>query len=114
MASLHRSLSFQGGRDSKEELITQRSRSKSIGTRRFTIHFTEVRETKGLEFDVVVVPDLGAFNLDSAVGRNQMYVAITRAKHALILGSDDRCQVREEIRTLERNHLVHVRELALH
>jgi hypothetical protein len=53
---------------------------------RFDIHFTPVFETKGLEFDVVVIPDLEAFNLESEIGRNQLYVAISRAKHALFLG----------------------------
>jgi DNA helicase IV len=83
-------------------------------TRRFTIHFTEVRETKGLEFDVVVVPDLGAFDLDSAIGRNQAYVAISRPKHALILGCDDRCVARPAIEILERNCLIRVKDLPSH
>jgi hypothetical protein len=55
-------------------------------TGRFDIHFTHVYETKGLEFDVVIVPDLGAFELESEIGRNQAYVAISRPKHALFLG----------------------------
>jgi DNA helicase IV len=83
-------------------------------TRRFTIHFTEVRETKGLEFDVVIVPDLGAFDLDSAIGRNQVYVAITRPKHALILGCDERCAAGPAIEILERSYLVRVKDLPSH
>jgi DNA helicase IV len=55
-------------------------------TRRNDIHFTSVRETKGLEFDVVVVPDISSFALTDAIGRNQLYVAITRPRHALLLG----------------------------
>jgi hypothetical protein len=83
-------------------------------TRRFTIHFTEVRETKGLEFDVVIVPDLGAFDLDSAIGRNQAYVAISRPKHALILGCDDKCVTNSAIEILERSCLVRVDDLPSH
>lgn len=57
-------------------------------TRRFDIHFTNVRETKGLEFDVVIVPDIGRYALDNEIGRNQLYVAISRPKHSLLLGCD--------------------------
>ena len=55
-------------------------------TKRVNIHFTEVRETKGLEFDVIIVPNLGSFELGCAIGNNQAYVAISRAKHALMIG----------------------------
>jgi DNA helicase IV len=59
-------------------------------TRRHDIHFTEVREAKGLEFDVVVVPDISSFDLDSAIGCNQLYVAVSRPRHALLLGCEHR------------------------
>jgi DNA helicase IV len=55
-------------------------------TARFDVHFTNVYETKGLEFDVVIIPDLGAFEFDREIGRNQAYVAISRAKNALFIG----------------------------
>jgi superfamily I DNA/RNA helicase len=45
-----------------------------------------VYETKGLEFDVVILPDLGAFDLENEIGLNQAYVAISRPKHALFIG----------------------------
>jgi hypothetical protein len=83
-------------------------------TRRFTIHFTDVRETKGLEFDVVVVPDLGAFELDTAIGSSQAYVAISRLKHALILGYHDNCIPKSAIEVLERSRLVRVNDLPSH
>ena len=82
-------------------------------TKRVNIHFTEVRETKGLEFDVVIIPDLGVFELDEIIGRNQVYVAISRAKHSLLMGcSSDRVD-RPEIRTLEREGLIAIREAAV-
>jgi hypothetical protein len=83
-------------------------------TRRFTIHFTEVLETKGLEFDVVIVPDLGAFDLDSAIGRNQAYVAVSRPKHALILGCDDKCIAKPAIEILKRSCLIRIEDLPSH
>ncbi len=58
-------------------------------TRRFDIHFTDALEAKGLEFDVVVVPDVGAFKLSDALGRNHLYVALSRAKHSLFVGCHD-------------------------
>jgi len=54
--------------------------------RRYDVHFTSSLETKGLEFDAVVVPNIGSFAIDTEIGRNQMYVAISRAKHALFVG----------------------------
>ncbi len=59
-------------------------------TRRNDIHFMEVRETKGLEFDVVIIPDVGLFNLKGAIGCNQLYVGVSRPRHALLLGCDAR------------------------
>lgn len=58
-------------------------------TRRNDIHFTEVREAKGLEFDVVIVPDISVFDLSTVIGRNQFYVAISRPRHALLLGCQE-------------------------
>jgi DNA helicase IV len=75
-------------------------------TGRFEIHFTQVYETKGLEFDVVIVPDLGAFELENEIGRNQAYVAISRPRQALFLGcSSSKCQSKE-ISTLVTSKLV--------
>jgi hypothetical protein len=75
-------------------------------TRRFDVHFTEARETKGLEFNIIMVPDFGAFALDTAIGRNQAYVAISRAKHALMLGCSRARVRRTEIGLLAQNNLL--------
>jgi DNA helicase IV len=77
-------------------------------TRRFEIHFTVVYETKGLEFDVVIVPDLGSFELENEIGRNQVYVAITRPRHALFLGCSSSGRRSKEISILVENELVKV------
>jgi hypothetical protein len=80
-------------------------------TRRFNIHFTEVRETKGLEFDVVIVPDIGSFALNTVIGRNQAYVALSRPKHCLVLGCSDVFVVRPTIETLKKNNLIYIRDI---
>jgi DNA helicase IV len=69
-------------------------------TKRVNVHFTEVRETKGLEFDVVIVPDIGAFEWDDVIGRNQIYVAISRAKQSLMMGCTNRSGERPEVEDL--------------
>jgi hypothetical protein len=82
-------------------------------TKRVNIHFTEVRETKGLEFDVVIIPDISSFELDGFIGRNQVYVAISRAKQSLLMGCVSGRIDRPEIRRLEREGLVLVREVSI-
>jgi DNA helicase IV len=45
-----------------------------------------VSEVKGLEFDYVVVPDAGAREYpDDAASRRTLYVAVTRARHQVVL-----------------------------
>jgi hypothetical protein len=83
-------------------------------TRRFNVHFTEVREVKGLEFNVVVVPNLGSFALDNEIGRNQTYVAITRPKHSLLLGCTSEATKLPEIDILETLGVVCVLDLPTH
>jgi hypothetical protein len=80
-------------------------------TKRVNVHFTEVRETKGLEFDVVIVPDLGSFALDGVIGRNQAYVAISRAKHALMLGCAEKYKDKTEIRLLREKRVISIRDI---
>jgi superfamily I DNA/RNA helicase len=82
-------------------------------TKRVNIHFTEVRETKGLEFDVVIIPDLGTFKLGDSIGRNQVYVAISRARQSLLIGCDSGRIGQPEIRKLEQEGLVSFREIPI-
>jgi hypothetical protein len=50
------------------------------------VQVTTVDEIKGLEFDFVVVPDAGARDYpDDAASRRAMYVALTRARHQVVL-----------------------------
>jgi DNA helicase IV len=82
-------------------------------TKRVNIHFTEVRETKGLEFDAIIVPSLDSFELGSPIGRNQAYVAITRAKHALMIGCATDHVDRPELELLEKSGLIIFRDVSL-
>lgn len=57
-------------------------------SRSSTTHACTVREVKGLEFDYVFVLDATRFAYgDGAHGRHALYVASTRATHALVLGA---------------------------
>lgn len=75
-------------------------------TRRVDIHVTAVAETKGLEFDVVVVPDLSSFALDNEIGRNEAYVAVSRAKFALLMGCNSSNSQRPELLTLATHRVI--------
>ncbi|TPK87004.1 hypothetical protein FJ936_06555 [Mesorhizobium sp. B2-4-13] len=57
-------------------------------TMRFHTHFTTPVEAKGLEFDAVVIPNLAAYDGSDAVGRNSLYVAVSRPRQALLMGCD--------------------------
>jgi DNA helicase-2/ATP-dependent DNA helicase PcrA len=50
------------------------------------VQITTVEETKGLEFDVVIVPDASASDYpESPAARRALYVAVTRARHQVLL-----------------------------
>jgi len=57
-------------------------------TERLKTHFTTPTEAKGLEFDVVVVPDLSDFRDGHPIDFNGLYVAVSRPRHAILLGCD--------------------------
>jgi DNA helicase-2/ATP-dependent DNA helicase PcrA len=52
------------------------------------VNVTHVDQVKGLEFDYVIVPDASpATYPDTADARRALYVAVTRARHQLVLGA---------------------------
>ncbi len=52
------------------------------------VQVTTVDEVKGLEFDVVVVPDATATDYpDTPAARRALYVAVTRARHQVVLAN---------------------------
>ena len=54
-------------------------------SKRFVRHFATIENTKGLEFDVVLMPMLDDYNLSTDLDRNRLYVGVSRAKQRLIL-----------------------------
>jgi len=53
---------------------------------RGAVQVTTVDEVKGLEFDFVIIPDAGTVDYpDDAAARRTMYVAVTRARHQVVL-----------------------------
>jgi len=48
--------------------------------------FTTPLQVKGLEFDVAVVPDISEFDESDPIALNALYVAVSRPRHALLLG----------------------------
>jgi hypothetical protein len=59
-----------------------------------------------LEFDVVIVPNLASFDLESVIGRNQLYVAVSRPRHALLLGCEEQALGLDSLRKLKTNGIV--------
>jgi DNA helicase-2/ATP-dependent DNA helicase PcrA len=52
------------------------------------VNVTTVDQVKGLEFDYVIVPDASELNYpDQPTSRRALYVAVTRARHQLVLGA---------------------------
>lgn len=74
------------------ELMIDSELSEKIDlSRRHVRHFTSVANAKGLEFDVVVVPNLEHYQLSDASHANRLYVGLTRARRKLVLlSSSDR------------------------
>lgn len=54
-------------------------------SKRFVRHFATIENTKGLEFDVVLLPMLDDYDLSSDLDRNRLYVGVSRAKQRLVL-----------------------------
>jgi hypothetical protein len=55
-------------------------------TERLKTHFTTSLDAKGLEFDVAVVPDISEFSDADPIALNGLYVAVSRPRHAILLG----------------------------
>jgi DNA helicase IV len=46
----------------------------------------ELSRLKGLEFDVAIIPDISEFNDADPIALNALYVAVSRPRHAILLG----------------------------
>lgn len=71
-----------------ERMVDAELSEKIDLSRRHMRHFTTVANAKGLEFDVVIVPRLASYDLTDPTQINRLYVALTRAKHRLVLLSE--------------------------
>jgi hypothetical protein len=80
----------------RNPIISDRARL----TERLKTHFTTPLEAKGLEFDIAVVPDISDFDETNAIALNGLYVAVSRPRHGLLLGSDTSEVHRSVIRQL--------------
>jgi DNA helicase IV len=69
----------------REQLIEAELSEKVNLARRHVRHFTDVANAKGLEFDVVVLAHVEAFDLSRAADVNRLYVGVTRARESLTL-----------------------------
>jgi hypothetical protein len=68
-----------------EHMIDAELSEKIDLSRRHVRHFTSVANAKGLEFDMVVVPQLERYQLDDGMHVNRLYVGLTRARRKLVL-----------------------------
>jgi superfamily I DNA/RNA helicase len=86
----------------RNPVLSERSRL----TERFKTHFTTPLDAKGLEFDVVVIPDISEFSEDDPIEINGLYVAVSRSRYALLLGCASTCADRGIVhRLLQAGHL---------
>ncbi|MGB4343593.1 MAG: ATP-binding domain-containing protein, partial [Moraxellaceae bacterium] len=73
------------GATMKERLIDAELSSKVDLARRYVRHFTSVANSKGLEFDVVLMPMVDSYDLRDQQQINRLYVGVTRARRRLSL-----------------------------
>jgi len=66
----------------RNPIISDRARL----TERLKTHFTAPLEAKGLEFDVVLIPDISEFDEKDRIEFNSLYVSVSRPRHAVLLG----------------------------
>jgi hypothetical protein len=69
----------------REHMIDAELSEKVNLARRHVRHFADVTNAKGLEFDVVVLVNVDAYDLTKGAQINRLYVGITRARCALTL-----------------------------
>jgi hypothetical protein len=68
-----------------ERMINAEISSHVDLSKRFVRHFATIENTKGLEFDVVLLPMLEDYDLSTDLDRNRLYVGVSRAKQRLVL-----------------------------
>lgn len=66
-----------------ETMLSERDRL----IERFVVHFTTPRDAKGLQFTACVIPDIARFDAACATTLRHLYVALTRPRKSLFLGT---------------------------
>lgn len=69
----------------RERMIEAELSEKVNLARRHVRHFADVANSKGLEFDVVLLAGVDQYDLSNASHINRLYVGITRARQSLVL-----------------------------
>lgn len=69
----------------RERMVEAELSEKVNLARRHVRHFADVANSKGLEFDVVLLVGVDRYDLGNALHINRLYVGITRARHSLSL-----------------------------
>ncbi|MCW5220212.1 hypothetical protein D5041_10665 [Verminephrobacter aporrectodeae subsp. tuberculatae] len=69
----------------RERMVEAELSEKVNLARRHVRHFADVANSKGLEFDVVLLADVDRYDLGNASHTNRLYVGITRARQSLTL-----------------------------
>ena len=69
----------------RERMVEAELSEKVNLARRHVRHFADVANSKGLEFDVVLLAGVDRYDLSNASHINRLYVGITRARQSLML-----------------------------
>lgn len=72
----------------RERLVEAELSEKVNLARRHVRHFADVANSKGLEFDIVLLAGVDRYDLSNASHINRLYVGITRARKSLVLLSE--------------------------
>lgn len=72
-------------RELRENLIDSELSEKFNLSRKYIRHFSDVANSKGLEFDVVILVGVEYYDLSNELHVNRLYVGITRARQKLNL-----------------------------
>ena len=86
----------------RERMVEAELSEKVNLARRHVRHFADVANSKGLEFDVVLLAGVDRYDLGNASQINRLYVGITRARQSLVLLSGTKALAPQlaEVRTL--------------
>jgi DNA helicase IV len=86
----------------RERMVEAELSEKVNQARRHVRHFADVANSKGLEFDVVLLAGVDHYNLENASEINRLYVGITRARQSLVLLSGTKALAPQlaDVRTL--------------